>query len=274
MQLFKNNSNQVVELIEEIPSPEGMVSIANAGGGFVRQVARDAFDQEFTPYEYPTDYQLVLVSLDGDASVYPGYSNGRRWNGWAMPVFELEAATQICAFAGGKFDVTSEIFDLTMHGEEEPYLVAPELIMVDGKLIKVWAIGTGCWTWSEEEQQIPKVNTLLEDAEWVLSYLQGIEAGGKHSPTQTMSRIVDELKKHYNADVESSLSVSIDGGITYIPAPSVRVIASDVGQSNVAEDLHINITTEGIILDVIGQDSDEVSKTNCVLMEDLVAMTQ
>jgi hypothetical protein len=45
-----------------------------------------------------------------------------------------------------------------------------------------------------------------------------------------------------------NLQISLDNGVTWVSAKNIRVIASD---SDVADEVHFDITTEGIKTDVV-----------------------
>ena len=64
---------------------------------------------------------------------------------------------------------------------------------------------------------------------------------------------------------------SFDDGQTYCDASgNVRVIVSDVDvTADDYFDLHINVTDEGVILDLVGRDSEKVIKTAALGYADL-----
>lgn len=76
---------------------DGVVAFAAEGGGFVKSGTVERFENDFRP-ETPEDrakrhaYSKDAVQLEWeDAEVrIPAWTNGRSWNGWAMPVFEKE----------------------------------------------------------------------------------------------------------------------------------------------------------------------------------------
>lgn len=73
------------------------------------------------------------------------------------------------------------------------------------------------------------------------------------------------------------MKVSLDGGVTYVDAlEGVRVIYEDV---IVDEDenlgaLHVNLTSEGIIMDVYAEDDSNALAplgTSCAMLDDIVS---
>lgn len=66
---------------------------------------------------------------------------------------------------------------------------------------------------------------------------------------------------------------SDDGGVSWVPSSGVRVINKEADEDDDSlMDLHINVTREGIILDVISQESGQCVKTASLTIEDLVAL--
>ena len=75
-------------------------------------------------------------------------------------------------------------------------------------------------------------------------------------------------------DTMTGLMVSLDDGQTWQSSSGVRVMFHDANEGDDGmEDLLVNITTEGIILDLSDQESGEVLQTATCPVEDLVGMT-
>lgn len=72
----------------------------------------------------------------------------------------------------------------------------------------------------------------------------------------------------------TGLLVSLDGGVTWVSSDNVRVLFHDATEDDdEMQDMLVNISSEGMILDVIGQGSGEVSKTACMDVDALVELT-
>ena len=71
---------------------------------------------------------------------------------------------------------------------------------------------------------------------------------------------------------KSRLQVSVDGGLTYQDADEARVIFYGLGAVNEDGDidLHITLTQEGIISDVVHQGSGAVLETESETAQELV----
>lgn len=50
----------------------------------------------------------------------------------------------------------------------------------------------------------------MEDAKWIMDFLKGIEAQGKHAPTETMQRLIDSIAA---MQVTPRIVIGLDGGI-------------------------------------------------------------
>jgi hypothetical protein len=74
----------------------GRIELNPAGGGFVRAISVEELDEKFdalTPEEVAkSPWEKATFSMDDDDSPkINGYTNGRRWNGWAIPYVSWEA---------------------------------------------------------------------------------------------------------------------------------------------------------------------------------------
>ena len=75
----------------------GLVAFAPEGGGFVKSCPIARFEEDFRP-DTPEDRakrfayvkEAVQLDLEDPEIRIPAWTNGRYWNGWAMPAFERE----------------------------------------------------------------------------------------------------------------------------------------------------------------------------------------
>jgi len=80
-------------------------------------------------------------------------------------------------------------------------------------------------------------------------------------------------KTQKSLETMTGMQVSLDGGVTWKNTGNVRVMFRDANEDDDGfQDLLVNVTHEGIILDVIAQESGEVDKTTCMMVEDLIGM--
>lgn len=78
---------------------------------------------------------------------FHGWTADQRWNGWAMPFFEIAQATKIAELLQDqlRYDPSQDVF-IGLSDEEEIW--AGQIIdLPDGGRSKVYAIGAGSWTW-------------------------------------------------------------------------------------------------------------------------------
>ncbi|PSU31707.1 hypothetical protein [Photobacterium lutimaris] len=159
-QYYKVNINDSQEL-----------TIHPVGGGFVRRI-KTTDESIFEVVEsLPTEYKKGVFSLDGEF-VYEGYSIAeKRWNGWAIPVFELSVAKEIMKKVNSEL---SEWYEVSRNDDEQYFEVIEKdweqtnrldefTINVEGKDITVVHFMGGNWTWDdhygvEAEQLLAKHN--------------------------------------------------------------------------------------------------------------------
>lgn len=143
---YADDRGWMVSLLSE---DDGVTSFAPQGGGFVRKMNSQDFHRSFKPCELPP-YRQVSVTVEGlgdDGLGFVAYSNGRRWNGWAMPHFPLHSALAVAQAMGDvRYDEARDVFILETQGDE-PEEFAAEVIQVDGEGVKVYPIGAGYWCW-------------------------------------------------------------------------------------------------------------------------------
>jgi len=72
----------------------------------------------------------------------------------------------------------------------------------------------------------------------------------------------------------TGLLVSLDDGESWRPSNGIRVMYHDANETDEGmEDLMVNVTTEGVILDLLDQASGEVSRTAPLLVDSLIGLT-
>jgi hypothetical protein len=106
-------------------------------------------EEERTPI-----FTRTKFSFEGLEESFTGWTDGKNWNGWAMPRFEFaDAQRLIAALAqdGGKYDPGADAF-ITMMEASEPENWCAEIIdLPDGGTVKVYPIGAGSWIWEEAD---------------------------------------------------------------------------------------------------------------------------
>lgn len=151
--LYANEQGALVEVSSSVDAP--VIEFCAQGGGWIRSLPREEFEKRYTPADKPA-FKAVTVTGDWlpEGVTLPAYSTGLRWNGWSMPSFTFEAAMQVIAHMPSvRYDPQTDSFisrteDYPEDECEESF--GPSTISVNGEDIKVYALGTGCWTWEDE----------------------------------------------------------------------------------------------------------------------------
>lgn len=163
----------------DIEFPAGAVEVnwddpsrgAALGGGFVFKLETLFKECDFhiaTEEEMRPKWRESGFSIE-DTEGFPirGWTADKRWNGWAMPMFEFKEAMQITKLLGLKDVLGYE--DFISHSDPEYIeenegveLWEAEDIMTPRGVVRVYPVGTGSWIWSEEDDE-ERVKRLLRD---------------------------------------------------------------------------------------------------------------
>ena len=134
---------------------DGLIHITRQGGGWVQKITAEEFSANYKPAAF-SPYAAVLVDADflPDGTELPAYSNGARWNGWAMPYFDAETGHRLVTLIPElSFDASADAFVFKADGDDGDDAFEACTIMVEGKSVKAYPIGAGCWTWSFADPQ-------------------------------------------------------------------------------------------------------------------------
>jgi len=97
----------------------------------------------------PTWYAARFAIDDGPS--YPGWTHGRRWNGWAMPIFSRDTMKEILLSIGGTWDDATDVGHLSEEaaggGEPEGEFFRGTFDAAIGQM--TW--GFDGWCWDEDE---------------------------------------------------------------------------------------------------------------------------
>lgn len=163
--LFTSKDGHIVE-VADLAYGTLLVTYTPQGGGFNQKLPRKAFDAVYTPYSFPDTWKAAHFTGDwfyGDPQCrepsdrldpLPGYHQGRKWNGWAMPVFEKAVGLKmIDMFPDWKmyYDAAGDCFIAPSEGEA-PSIYGAQIIRTEtGEEKVVYAIGAGSWTWELDD---------------------------------------------------------------------------------------------------------------------------
>lgn len=151
--LYADSDGRMVQITQQT---DKAVHFCDQGGGFDRWMPADKFAAKFKPAELP-GFKAAGVSADWlpEGFTAPAFLNGKKWNGWAMPYFTLDAAKTLLPHMPS-LSYSSEqdafiAFEVEAPEGEQETLFQAETIQVDGAAVKVYAIGSGYWCWDEED---------------------------------------------------------------------------------------------------------------------------
>jgi hypothetical protein len=138
-------------LVVDHHDADGNLQAYPLGGGFeltipAGDVARFSVvtKDEATPI-----YRKARFSLECLEDVeFEGWTADKRWNGWAMPCFEIGQATKLAELFQDqlRYDPSQDAFIGLSEDEEEIWAAQP-IDLPDGGQAKVYSIGAGSWTW-------------------------------------------------------------------------------------------------------------------------------
>lgn len=100
-------------------------------------------------------FHRALFEIEGVDAQFTGWSDGRVWNGWAMPHFEFPEAGKIIAAVApstGRYDAALDAFVTVTSDDELETWPAEIIALPDGGTVKVYPVGAGSWIWDEEER--------------------------------------------------------------------------------------------------------------------------
>lgn len=91
--------------------------------------------------------------------IFPGYTQGKDWNGWGCPFFTKKVADEIAAFFW--FEEGQMTYDAHLDAylykdgnlpDTDPYevMLGVDVDTVDG-ILHLYPIGSGSWCWNETE---------------------------------------------------------------------------------------------------------------------------
>lgn len=132
------------------------VKCYNMGGGFVIRIPTSELHHYDIVDESRFDnltWRPALFEV-ADKLFYSGFTDGKAWNGWAMPVFRKEVAMQIAKDLDSAderiaYDEALDAFTCTQPGDDKPVLSEGFPIEVGGNKVHVYGLGGGYWCWEE-----------------------------------------------------------------------------------------------------------------------------
>jgi hypothetical protein len=87
--------------------------------------------------------------IEGIDGTFDGWTDGRLWNGWEMPLFEFAIAQRVIAAMNQQdahYDSSQDAF-VTKSSDGEEVWVAEILQTLGDRDLKAYPIGAGAWCW-------------------------------------------------------------------------------------------------------------------------------
>lgn len=107
-------------------------------------------------------WRPARFTIDGLDGLFEGYTDGRRWNGWACPVFARDEADRIAkAFRAqpgpdgpfeARYAADSDAFifcDPADDPQDEPLAFHSRRVETADGPLTLYFVGTSYWTWDE-----------------------------------------------------------------------------------------------------------------------------
>lgn len=149
-QLYADANGILMTVVGELTDP---VRLVPQGGGFSGTMPLAKFKEHFKPVQGKLPFKAARFDADWlpNDFLLEGYTDGRRWNGWAMPYLRLDQAQRLLAHMPDlRYDAGRDAFIQTIAEYDPPDnedVFEACWISVDGHAIKVYAIGAGSWCW-------------------------------------------------------------------------------------------------------------------------------
>jgi len=96
-----------------------------------------------------TAWRRATFEIDGMDGRFDGWTDGQRWNGWAMPAFEFAVAQEVAKTFEGRYDKGRDAFITRSQDDEEEVWPAQEVVVLAGAALRLYPIGAGAWIWDD-----------------------------------------------------------------------------------------------------------------------------
>ena len=106
-------------------------------------------------------FRPSTFTIDGLEGIYPGYTEGRHWNGWAMPFFDIGIAMSLMnSYNEGVYDMPKMFYEES----SDSFIIPPEdpgddITIFKGATVRcndgthhLYPLGAGCWVWDDESE--------------------------------------------------------------------------------------------------------------------------
>lgn len=192
-----------------------------------------------------------------DSQVFPGYTAGRTWTGWACPYFDYETALKVAATFCGKHVESEDQFSKPVREDEWTFSKEKDAFVIncdqydDVDIIKghdavcgagtlgeervhVYALGNGCWCWDEDDEELPcllvRIDFTPDPGESIYEYPFREHVAPKHEQiTQPKTDIQIVRQNTYEGMLESLPAYAGRRGARY----QIKVLAENLTEDQI-----------------------------------------
>ena len=94
-------------------------------------------------------WRKAKFEIEGVEGQFEGWTDGRRWNGWAMPAFEFTVAQEVAKAFEARYDQRRDCFITRSQEDEAEVWQAQDISVLGGAVLRVFPIGAGAWIWDD-----------------------------------------------------------------------------------------------------------------------------
>jgi hypothetical protein len=98
-------------------------------------------------------WHKAKFTIEGGEGEFYGWTDGKSWNGWAMPYFEFTEAKRVVDVlteSKGRYDADGDCFvTFDTDGADENW-ESQTITLLGNQQMKVYGIGAGAWIWEEQ----------------------------------------------------------------------------------------------------------------------------
>ena len=148
LKLYRSRDGMVVQARSEAGD---RVSFWEQGGHYEMCISRASFESCFDVHMPNEELEAAVFrgSWLSCSEGFKGYCSEVRWNGWAMPHFELDEGLRLMSLMEGQivFDARGDKFIDMPGGLDEQRVYPARSWTVKGRDVKLYGIGAGMWCW-------------------------------------------------------------------------------------------------------------------------------
>ena len=141
-------------------------------------------------------WRKARFTIEGGEGEFIGWTDGKSWNGWAMPYFEFDDAKRVVDVltdSKGRYDAERDCFVTFDTDGGDDIWEFRTICLLGNQQVKVYGIGAGAWIWDEMSDAFcPELTK--EQFDKIINENQGIQ---KRNPfgSEAHRRAYEAIKK-------------------------------------------------------------------------------